>query len=175
VGRGAVRAAIASTIQAAEINYVGSVFPARPVIVEEEQYLITMANMVIQASASGSSAVIVVNLPGEDKRERIALVGRGAVCDFDKHPIVLEIFFACEGGDGIAAQQDYDSIIDALVPLIRNNPNMGVPSAVWSAGEYSAGVTHEQEQPYTTEDGLTILMNGQVRFEAWEQITGSGV
>jgi hypothetical protein len=174
MGRVAVRSAITSTIQDAAIEYVGSVFPARPVIIEEEQYLITMSGYAVAASEGGSSCVMVVNMP-EDARKPFALVGRPNVMDFDKHQIVIELYFANTAGEGITAQQDYDAIVDALVILIRANPTMSAPASVWSAGEYSSGVTHTHEAPYSDEDGQTVFINGVVRFEAWEQLAGSGV
>ncbi len=181
MGRQAVRAAIASALTNAGINYVGTVYRARPVVMEEADYVQTMSGQAIDLSANGSSAVLVVNLPGRDKRMRRADTGRGAVNDTNIHPVVLEIFFASTPGSylpddaGLGAQDDYDAIVDALVTFVRANPTMSAPQTVWSAGEYTAGVTHDQEQPYTSEDGLTILINGHVNFEAYEWVAGTGV
>lgn len=175
MGRVAVRQAVTETITAAAIDYVGTVFPARPVIAEEQDYSQTLSGMAVEQSAYGSSCLVVVNMPGRDKRMRRTLTGRGHVDDTNIHPIVLELFFASTSGEGIPAQQDYDSIVDALFVTIRNNPVMSAPDTVWSAGEYTAGVTHDQEQPYSSDDGLTILINGVIRFEAWEWIAGTNV
>jgi hypothetical protein len=178
MGRLAVRTAVANALTAADITYVGTVYPARPVILEEQDYVQTMSGEAIALSPDGSSAVLVVNLPGMDKRERRAFVGRPAVNDTNIIPVAVEIFFASTPGyaltqaAGISAQEDYDAIVDALVVYIRHNPVMSAPTVVWSAGEYTAGVTHAQEQPYTSTDGLTVLINGTVRFEAWQWISG---
>ncbi len=170
MGQAAVRAAIQSTIQAAAIPLVRTVYPARAYIIEED-YEINAAQFYVE-NTNGSGCVIVVNLPGPDKRMRMTLAGRGAVDDTNVHPIALELFFASTNGDPVPAQKDYDSVVDALVPLIRGNPNMGVPATVWSAGEYTAGVTHTASEPYTDSDGMTVFIYGVVRFEAWEWLAG---
>ena len=174
MGRVAIRTAIQEQIQALAIPYVGTVFPARPVIMEEQSYTQTLNGEAIAASASGSACMIVVNMP-RDKRRRMALVGRGAVDDMNKHQICLELFFASTEGAGIQAQYDYDSIVDALVVAIRAQPSPGGAAVVWSAGEFDAGVAHEMAQPYTSEEGNTILINGVIKYEAWEQDIGNNV
>jgi hypothetical protein len=171
MGRLDVRTAIQAAIQGAGIDYVGTVYPARPIIAEESAYAQTMSGQAITASVNGSAAILVVNIPTDD-RTRYADVGRSTVADFNKHLIALEIWFACTSGDGVASQQDYDTVVDGLTEFIRENPNMSAPSTVWSAGEYRYGVKHQQEEPYTSDDGLTVLISGVIKFEAWEQING---
>lgn len=175
MGRSAVRTAIVDTLSNANLSYVGSIYASAPTILDEDAYTQTMFGQAVPTTGNGSSALIIVNLPGTDKRMRRADVGRGSVTDTNIHPVVLEIFFASSSGDAIVAQQDYDLIIDELIILIRENPTMSAPSTVWSAGEYQAGVTHDQGRPYSSADGLTIFIGGVVRFEAWEWIAGSGV
>jgi len=128
-----------------------------------------MSGMAIETSDAGSCCMIVVNMP-RDKRRRIAVQGRGSVDDMNKHSIVLELFFACTSGKGLSAQDDYDSIVDALFIAIRANPTPGGSAVVWSAGEFDAGVAHDQSQPYTDDDGLTILINGGIKYEAWNRM-----
>lgn len=171
MGRLQVRQAVAAAITAAKINYVGTVYEARPTILQESDYAGLMFNA---ASANGSAAVVVVNIT-DDKRQRKADTGRGAVNDTNIHSVVLELFFSSTSGDAVAAQLDYDAIVDALIVLIRNNPTMSAPSTVWSAGEFTEGVTHSQGEPYTSEDGLTILIPGVVKFQAWEWLAGTGI
>lgn len=175
MGRVAVRNAIQASIEAAAIPYVGTVYAGRPTLLQEEDYEQTLLGEAIQLSANGSSAVLVVNLPGPDKRMQRALVGRGNVNDTDIHPTALEVFFASACGDAVAAQLDYDSIIDALFILVRNNPTLSAPNAVWSAGEFTAGITHSQGAPFSDADGLYVLINGVVRWETWEWVAGTGV
>lgn len=180
MGRAAVRKAVATALTTAKITYVGTVYPARPVILEEQDYIQTMNGEAVALSAAGSSAVLVVNIP-TDKRQRRADTGRGAVQDTDIHDVAIEIFFASTPSSslaqdaGVAAQQDYDAIVDSLTVYIRNNPTLGTPTTVWSAGEYAAGVAHTQTEPYTSADGLTVLINGTVRAEVWEWVSGTGV
>jgi hypothetical protein len=169
-GRGVARTAITTTLLAGDLPFVGSIFKARPTIVQEDDYVETMAGIAVNEGENGSSSVLVVNLPGRDRRMRRALTGRGAVNDTLIIPVVLEIFFASTAGDAIGAQDDYDAMVDVLEDLIRANPNMSAPASVWSAGEYTAGVTHDQDQPYSSEDGLTVLINGHVNFECWQWI-----
>lgn len=173
-GRAAVRTAIATYLEAASVPYLGSVFPARPVIIEEQDYVQTMQGTAITQSDHGSSCVAVVNITS-DKRQRRADVGRGAVNDTWIHMIALELFFASTSGEAVAAQEDYDAVVDALVVAIRANANPGGAATVWSAGEFAYGVDHTQEEPYTSEDGMTVLINGVIRFEAWEYVAGTGV
>ena len=174
MGRLQVRRAVQSAIQGAGIPYLGTVYPARPTLVSEYDYIQTMSGQAVAASSNGSASVAVVNIPS-DRRVRKAAVGRGMVQDADVHQIALEVFFASTSGEGAPAQEDYDSIVDAVTVFVRNNPTLGDPSVVWSAGEFSPGVAHEQGAPYTSEDGLTLLINGVIRFEAWEWLAGQGV
>jgi len=173
MGQGAVRAAVQSALQNAALPYVGTIFPTRSYI-NEEDYEINAAQFYTQ-SINQSGCVVVVNLPGPDRRNLFALTGRQSVNDFNIHPVVLELFFASRFGDPVLAQNDYDTVVDAIVPFIRNNPTLSAPNTIWSAGEYQAGVQHEQSSPFTLEDGMTVFINGIIRFEAWEQIIGTGV
>ena len=50
---------------------------------------------------------------------------------------------------------------------------MSAPATVWSAGEYTYGVKHQQMLAYLSEEGTAVLINGVIRFEAWEQDVGS--
>ncbi len=174
MGRLAVRRALQTFFQGLGVPYLGTVYPARPVILPEAAYVQTMQGYAIQASPNGSCCVAVVNMPS-DQRTRIALVGRSAVDDTNVHKIALELFFASTGGDGLAAQDDYDLIVDTLVTAIRSDATAGDATVIWSAGEFTAGVAHSMDQPYSTSDGLTVLINGVIRFEAWEQPVGTNV
>ncbi len=173
MGQAAVRAAVQSAIQGANIPLVGTVYPARAYIAEQD-YEMNAAGY-YTSSIQGSGCVIVVNLVGPDKRTRMTLTGRGAQDDMNIHPVALELFFANTLGDPVAAQQDYDKVVDGLVPFIRDNPNLTAPSVVWSAGEYRAGVVHTASEPFTDSEGMTVFINGLIKFEAWEQIVGVGV
>jgi len=183
MGQGTTRAAIQAAIEAAVteglIPLVGTVYAARAYVFEQDYEVNAAA--AYASSIQGSGCVIVVNLPGPDKRTRLTLVGRGAVDDMNIHPVVLELFFASKGGgltsgdQMVNAQVDYDSVVDGLIPFIRNNPTMSAPNTVWSAGEYKAGVVHNQSAPFTDAEGLTTFIVGTVRFESWEQIIGTGV
>lgn len=172
MGRAAVRAAVASAIQNAGITYVGTVFPARPTIVQEADYVQTLQGQAVQESVNGSACVIVVNIPS-NKRMRRTLAGRGWVDDTNINQVILELFFASTAGDAVNAQEDYDTVVDALFAEIRGNPTMSAPDAVWSAGEYTAGVVHDQALPESSDDGLTVFIIGTVRFEAWEWLSGA--
>lgn len=180
MSRQAARAGIAAYFTnaagASDLPYVGTIYPARPVVMEEAAYTQTMLGQAVAQTPSGSSAVLVVNLPS-DRRQRRADTGRGAVNDTQIYDVALEVFFASSGGtnnqaqdNGINAQQDYDGIIDSLESLIRADATMG--GAAWSAGEYTAGIEHVQNEPYTTSDGMTIFIVGVVRFEFWTWVAG---
>lgn len=169
MGRQAVRSAVASVLQNAVLPHVGTVYAARPVIVQEEDYVATMSGL-----ASESGCVLIVNMP-DDKRVRETLTGVGHVEDIDRHQIVVEVFFSYPSDDGVSAQSDYDALIDAIVTLIRNNPTMSAPATVWAAGEYRAGVSHSQSEPFTDDEATTVFIFGDVRFEAWEWVSGTNV
>ena len=165
-----MRAAVTSYFTAANIPYVGTIYSARPTVVNEQDYEQTLMGQIVASTPNGSRAVLVVNIPNDD-RQRRADTGRGAVNDSRIHDVVMEIFFACVAGDATQAQTDYDGIVDAMVTLIRHDPTMGGGS--WSAGEYTTGISHRQSMPYTDEDGLIVFIPGIVRFEAWEWIAGA--
>ena len=169
MGRQSVRTAVASYFANAGIAYVGKVHSARPSILQEQDYETSLFNEAV-ASENGSSAVLVVNIPS-DTRERKADTGRGAVNDQATHKITMEVFFASTGGAAMLAQEDYDSIIDAMFTLIRKNATMN-SSAIWSAGEYAAGIGHQQGEPFTDADGTTVFIFGVVTFDAMEWIAG---
>lgn len=183
MGRLQVRQAVTAAIQAAKIPYVGVVYPARPVIASEQSYYHAMNGEAIEASDNGSVCIMVINI-AKDSRTRKAAVGRDAVNDAWVHPIIVELFFASTGTgelggpqQGIGAQLDYDSIVDNLTDFVRANATMGTPglvnSGVWSAGEFKAGVQHQQSAAFTLDDeGMTVCIWGNVRFEAWEWIAG---
>lgn len=175
MGRAEVRAGVVTTLEnavtAGTLPYVGTIFPARPTIATESAYVQTMQGQAIQESANGSACVVVVNILW-DTRNRYANVGRAYVADWAKHRVELELFFASMAGDGVAAQEDYDAIYDALEKIIRANPTMSAPASVWSAGEYRYGVQHQQSTPYNPEESTAVLIDGVVRFEAWEDAIG---
>lgn len=176
MGRVAVRSAVQAALQAAgeagTIPYLGTVFAARTYIGGED-YDFNAAQQYV-SSTNGSSCCIVVNLPS-DKRMRRALVGRSAVNDTNIHPITLEVFFANTAGTAIKGQQDYDAIIDGIFVLVRNNPTLSAATTIWSAGEYTAGITHSHQAPYVGPDGTTVFIYGVVEFDAWEWVAGTGV
>ena len=170
MGQGSTRIAIADALTAAQFPLVGTVYRGRTYI-NETDYEANEAGYLTE-SAEGGGCVVVVNLPGPDRRYRIALTGRASVDDMNIHTVVLELFFANTSGDPLVAQDEYDSVVDAIVPFIRNNPTMSAPEAVWSAGEFKAGVVHSQSSPYTGDDGTTVFITGSIKFESWEQIVG---
>jgi hypothetical protein len=147
------------------------VHSARPEITNEQDY---ETNRLAEAvpSVNGSSAVLVVNIPSDDRKRR-ADTGRGAVNDSVIHKIVMEVFFASTGGDSVAAQNDYDVIVDGMVALIRANAVMGAPSVIWSAGEYEAGVQHQQTAPFNDAEGMAVFISGAVSFDAYEWVAGN--
>ena len=165
-----MRAAVAAYLESGSLPFVGTVYPARTYI-NEEDYEETMNGVAVAASSSGSNAVLVVNMPDSDDQRR-ADVGRNAVMDTDVHQIWLEVFFACVGGDPVAAQNDHDTICDAIKTHIRADATLG--GQVWSAGEFRAGVKISQKAPYTDADGTVVFIPTTVRFEVWEWISGSG-
>ncbi len=170
MGRGSVRTAVAEYFKNADLRYVGKVYSARPEIINEQDY---ETNRLAEAvpSTHGSSAVLVVNIASDERRRR-ADTGRGAVNDTYVHDVTMEVFFASVGGAAVPAQEDYDTVIDGIVKLIRANATMNSAGAIWSAGEYDAGIKHQQGAPFTDADGLTVFISGAVRFEAFEWISG---
>jgi hypothetical protein len=171
MSRVTVRAAVAAYFTNADLAMVGKVYAARPEIVNEQDYETNRLAEAVE-SVNGSSAVLVVNIPS-DSRQRRADTGRGAVNDSNIHKIVMEVFFGSTGGHAVKAQEDYDAIIDGMIDLIRANANLEAPATVWSAGEYAAGIQHQQSEPFTDADGLVVFISGAVSFDAWEWISGN--
>jgi hypothetical protein len=179
MSRLAVREAIASYLNAAEINYVGAVFPARPIILDESAYEERMLNGALSyvASDQGSGCALVVNIT-EDHRERMADTGYSYVNDMNKRSISVELWFACLGDpeNGAGSQEDYDSIVDGVFIAVRADPTLGTanqpPASIWGAAVYPPYISHEQAAPYTTDEGLTVFIKGVVKFDAWSQDVG---
>lgn len=173
MGQAAVRQAIVDffnqSIANATLPYTGTVLSTRTYL--DEQYYEQNSTATYTGSQSGGGCVIVVNLIGPDRRNLIALSGRGITYDFNIHTVNLELHYANISGDPVVAQEEYDQVVDAVVELVRQNPTLSAPSTVWSAGEYRAGVVHYATPPYTGADGATVYITGRITFEAWEQIT----
>ena len=180
MGRLDVRQAIATYLNNAQINYVGAVYPARPIILPEEAYEERMLNGAVTqvSSGNGSGCVLVVNIR-EDQRDRMADTGFSHVNDMNKRTIVVELWFACLGDpeNGLGAQGDYDSIVDGIFIAIRADPTLGTanqpPASIWQAATYPPYIYHEQSAPYTQDEGLTVFIRGIARFEAWTQDVGA--
>lgn len=170
MGRLAVRQAIQTYLTNANIPYVGVVHQARTYINETDydQHM----NGTVVTSPAGSGCVLVVNLV-DDVRNRQAMIGRGNVNDANVHRVALEVFFANRAADPEQAQLDYDAIIDAIFVSLRKDPTEG--NQLWSAGEFAPGIQHSQTSPYTDADGMTTFINGVIRFEAWEWLSGQGI
>jgi hypothetical protein len=169
MSRRTVRTAVQEYFDEAALTHVGKVYAARPEIVNEQDYEENRLKEAVP-STHGSSAILVVNIPTDD-RQRRADTGRGAVNDSVIHRIAMEVFFASTAGEAVPAQEDYDSIIDAIFGLIRGNATLG-SSVIWSAGEYEHGIKHQQGQPFTDADGTVIFISGAVLFDAYEWIAG---
>lgn len=172
MGRAQVRTAVQTYLQQAALPYLGTVYPARPTILQEQDYVQTMQGQATQESANGSACVMVVNITRDDRTREMSQ-GRGAVVDINKHLVVLELFFASSLGTAVKAQEDYDTLADSLIDAIRAQPIPGGSGVVWSAGEFRYGVRHTQSVPYSTPTGLTVHITGVVRFEAWEWVQGT--
>lgn len=168
-----VRNAIASYLNAAQINYVGAVKATRD-YVDGTDYEQRNLNGVISliSSSTGSGCVLIVNLT-EDRRKREADTGRGQVNDTSRHSAAVELFFANTSGDVPSAQTDYDSIVDGIFDAIRADPTMG--GVLWSSGEYAPWIEHSQSAPYTDSSGTLVFITGVVRFEATEWISGTAI
>ena len=169
-----VRLAYQDYLQNYGVPYLGTVFAARPVILGEEQYTQTMNGMAIEQSENGSCAVLVVNITDEHRVPE-ALAGRFAVNDSVAYHMLLELWFASTAGDAIEAQFDYDDVASTLEVAIRANPTPGGGDVVWSGGEFEVGVDHHQDEPYSTDEGLTVLINGRINFDAYAWLSGQGV
>ncbi len=169
MGRQVVRTAVAEYFANANLEFVGTVFPARPEVVNEQAYEENRLKEAVP-SVHGSSAILVVNIPTDD-RQRRADTGRGAVNDSVIHRIAMEVFFASTAGEAIPAQEDYDAIIDDMFDLIRANATLG-SSSIWSAGEYEHGIKHQQGEPFTDADGTVVFISGVVLFDAYEWVAG---
>lgn len=176
MGRAAVRLVIKNfftkAVATGTVPYIGIVYLGRTYI-NDSDYETTTQGLAAE-SVNGSSGVLIVNIE-KDNRVRVAMQGRTAVQDRVVHYVVLELFFANVGGTPLVLQTDYDQVIDAIVRMIRDHPVLTAPTTIFSAGEFQAGVDHEQSAPYTGPDGTTAFIAGTVRFEAWEWEAGTGV
>jgi hypothetical protein len=171
MGRLEVREAVKEYFAKANLQYVGTVHSARPEILQEQDYENSPIWGQIQLSENGSSAVLIVDIPS-DTRQRRADTGRGAVNDTLICKVVIEVFLASLGGGAVAAQNDYDTVIDQMVDLIRADATLDAQGTIWSAGEYEAGIAHQQSEPFTDVDGLNVNIFGTVQFDAWQWISG---
>lgn len=169
-----VRLAYQDYLQNYGVPYLGTVFAARPVIAEEAAYVQTLGGMAIEASDNGSCALLVVNITDEHRVSE-AITGDLSVNDSIAYHMLLEVFFASTAGDAIGAQLDYDDVVGTLEVAIRANPTPGGADVVWSGAQFETGVDHHQDEPYSTDEGLTVLINGRINFDAYSWLAGQGV
>lgn len=179
MSRVGVRNAIASYLNAAEVDYVGVVNAERNYINEQDyEQRILNDEITPVSSSTGSGCVLIVNITA-DRRKRMTLTGRGSVNDMNIHSVALELWFKNTAGDPVGGQQDYDSIVDGIFEAIRADPTLGTggqsPGSIWQAGETEVGIDHHQTAARTPATGMGLLITGAVLFEAWEQIVGVGV
>lgn len=172
MGRAAIRTALTTYMTAAKIPFVGTVYRARPFIVNDEDYEVSMAAGTEQlvGTPEGSGAVLIVHLPNSG-RERMTITGRAFVDDKQIHDVTLEILFANNGGDAVVAQDDHDTITDAITVALRADPLLGAPGVVWSSGEFRP-IKVEQHEPYCTSESTTVFIPATVSFQVWEWIAG---
>ena len=169
MSRVTARQGIAAYLTNASVPNVGTVYPARPTILQEDAYVQKMTGEAISQTENGSSAVLVVNMV-RSQRQRRALTGRDATNDTLIHSVDLEVFFASYAGKGVEGQYDYDGITDAITDLVRADPTFG--GSLWSAGEYTSGVDHRQGEPFLAPGGAAVMIVGAISFEAWEWVNG---
>jgi len=171
--RANVREAAVEYLQNANLPFVGTVFAARPEVVDEEDYERSLSGAVSQyvTSQSGSAAVLIVNVPSSD-RKRETLTGLSHVEDTDTHELVLELVLANTAGEAVEAQQDHDTVCDAIVASIRADPLLGtgLSGRVFPAGSAQVQVT--QSMPFTGADGTTVFILAVIRTDVIEWISG---
>jgi hypothetical protein len=176
MGRAAVRQVLTQYLTDAKIPFVGKVYSARPFIVDEDDYEVSIAagTTELVGNTTGTGAVLICHLP-DSNRERVTMTGRKFVDDKTIHDVVLELLFANNGGDAVVAQDDHDTICDAITVALRADPLLGNPQVVWSSGEFRP-IKVEQHEPYCTSESTTVFIPTTLTFQVWEWIAGpSGV
>ena len=167
MGRADCRTAITTYLTGRAVPGVGAVHPARPKLVDASE--LDLAGM------GGSGAVLIVHLP-KDRRLRRALGGRTGGEKTAVHDVALEVLFASVKPDALAAQDDHDQILDAIVAAVEADRTLGCgyqPSGqpagpIWQAGEGDAGIDVEMAEPVLS--GQVLRINAVIRFEAWEWV-----
>lgn len=183
MGRTIVRSVVTTYLQNQNFTNVGTIYPARPIIVDDADYDAAMSSWLWEQQGlpdTGSAAVLIVNLP-DDHRAREAITGRTGVNDTDRHEVVLEVFFANVGGgtatvpQGIVAQNDHDALIDSIVVALRADWSLGNPQQIFSSGEFQRGVDVSQGEPFTEENSTVIFIVATIHFDVYEWLAGVGV
>lgn len=172
MGRAVVRTAVTDYLTAAALPFVGTVYRARPFIIDEEDYEVSIAAGTEQlvTSVDGSAAVIIVHIP-DSGRERVTMTGRAFVDDKEIHDVTLEVLFSNTAGDAVVAQDDHDTLMDAITVALRADPLLGSPQVIWSSGEFRP-IKVDQHEPYTTSESTTVFIPTTIAFQVWEWIAG---
>ena len=175
MGRADVRIAVQNYLQNLAVPFLGTVFPARN-YVDENDYTARIVNnpSLLLPAGQNYGCVVFINLTNDD-RQRKADTGRGFVEDWCIHKVALELWFASNSGDPLGTQMAYDTTVDTIFTGVRADPLLGAPQTVWSAAEFNTGISHMQSEPYTDEDGMTVFINGLIRMDVYEWLAGSGV
>lgn len=163
MGRASVRAAIAAYFAPANVAGLSTLYRARPKSIPAQAFKL--------AAGSGSGAVLVIHLATDEER-RLTLGPPTAAQKFNVHDVAMELLFQSVKVDALAAMDDHDALVDALMVRFRTDRTLGSTNGVpiWQAGEDPAGIKLELSEPKLGKENL--IVNGVIRFQAYEVVTG---
>lgn len=118
-----------------------------------------------QASGAQSGAMAVVLLPRQ--RETRRTFGRGVGIKRVAYDASLDVYHLSTARDAIAAQNDFDALLEAVETRLRADPTLG--GAVFSAGE--GDLSNLTGEPGFLEWEVGNSDNSGERTETWARLT----
>lgn len=160
MGRASVRTAIAAWFAPPNVTMLNTVYASRPKNLPATDFKLALNN--------GSGAVMVIHLP-DDSEVRTAVGGATSGEKFNTHHVALEVMFQSVKVDGVAAQEDHDTLMDAIIARIRQDRTLGTGGTpIWQAGEGTAGIKVQLAEPDVGKQN--VIINAVIHLDALEYV-----
>lgn len=165
MSRKLVRHATADWFEAAQIPGLDHVYPGKPLEILWADY------------ATGSSAHMCQAYVLIDRRPEVRLAGgspggNGQAPNGQKEihsQVRVTVWFRSTDPDWLEAQDEFDDIVEAMIHQLRVTRTLGRPDVILSAGEFSAGIVQQNEEPDADEGGV-MFAGCTISFQATEVI-----
>lgn len=151
MSRATARAAVTAWISPPNVAGLNTVYASWPKLGLEQMFASTTPGV-----TTGAVAIVGILSSSE---ERIAIGGATSGWKRVRHTVDLDVWFRSVGTDGVAAQQAFDTTLDALNARLRADRTLG-DATVWQALE--GGFTVRQDAPMLNAE--VVVIHADVQF-----------